>query len=95
LNSVENVHPDISSGTAAVNTKTTVNSWNREFRKVVATTNPTVESGHPHRFATRCCSTGVELSRVSILLGHASIKVWKRQQRSAPSIGAPSPISTH
>ncbi len=62
--------------------ETTVKSWNRVFQKLFATAEPAIKGGHPHRFrdtfAISLLLKGVELSHVSILLGHSSIKVTER-----------------
>ena len=62
--------------------ETTVKSWNRVFQKLFATANPPVVGGHAHRFrdtfAISLLLKGVELSHVSILLGHSSVKVTER-----------------
>ena len=52
------------------------------FRKLFAAAEPSIKNGHPHRFrdtfAVSLLLSGVELSHVSILLGHASIKITER-----------------
>lgn len=62
--------------------ETTVKSWNRVFRKIFKTADPPIAGGHPPRFrdtfAVSLLLKGVELSHVSILLGHTSIKVTER-----------------
>lgn len=62
--------------------ETTVKSWNRVFQKLFSTTDPPIVGGHAHRFrdtfAISLLLKGVELSHVSILLGHSSIKVTER-----------------
>jgi len=62
--------------------ETTVKSWNRVFQKLFATCEPPVVGGHPHRFrdtfAISLLLKGVELSHVSILLGHSSVRVTER-----------------
>jgi len=62
--------------------ETTVKSWNRVFQKLFATADPPVVGGHPHRFrdtfAISLLLKGVELSHVSILLGHSSVRVTER-----------------
>jgi integrase/recombinase XerD len=82
LNGVENAHPDYFFWDRRSERETTVKSWNRVFRKIFATTDPKIDGGHPHRFrdtfAVALLLNGVELSHVSILLGHASIKITER-----------------
>lgn len=62
--------------------ETTVKSWNRVFRKLFATADPPIVGGHAHRFrdtfAISLLLKGVALANVSVLLGHASIKVTER-----------------
>ena len=62
--------------------ETTVKSWNRVFQKLFATCEPPIIGGHAHRFrdtfAISLLLKGVELSHVSILLGHSSVKVTER-----------------
>ena len=62
--------------------ETTVKSWNRVFQKLFSTAEPPIVGGHAHRFrdtfAISLLLKGVELSHVSILLGHSSIKVTER-----------------
>jgi integrase/recombinase XerD len=62
--------------------ETTVKSWNRVFQKLFATADPPIIGGHAHRFrdtfAISLLLKGVELSHVSILLGHSSVKVTER-----------------
>ena len=63
--------------------ETTVKSWNRVFQKLFATAVPPIVGGHAHRcrdtFAISLLLKGVELSHVSILLGHSSVKVTERR----------------
>lgn len=62
--------------------ETTVKSWNRVFRKLFAAAEPPIVGGHAHRFrdtfAISLLLKGVELSHVSILLGHSSVRVTER-----------------
>ena len=62
--------------------ETTVKSWNRVFQKLFSTADPPIVGGHAHRFrdtfAISLLLKGVELSHVSILLGHSSVKVTER-----------------
>jgi integrase/recombinase XerD len=62
--------------------ETVVKSWNRVFQKLFAAAEPAIVGGHPHRFrdtfAISLLLKGVELSHVSILLGHSSVKVTER-----------------
>jgi integrase/recombinase XerD len=82
LNDLSNAHPNYFFWDDRSERETTVKSWNRVFRKVFRTAKPPIEGGHPHRFrdtfAVSLLLKGVELSHVSILLGHASIKVTER-----------------
>jgi len=62
--------------------ETTVKSWNRVFQKLFSTTEPPIAGGHAHRFrdtfAISLLLKGVELSHVSILLGHSSVRITER-----------------
>ena len=82
LNSLSNAHPDYFFWDCRSERETTVKSWNRVFRKMFRSTKPPIEGGHPHRFrdtfAVSLLLKGVELTHVSILLGHASIKITER-----------------
>jgi integrase len=82
LKNVSNVHPEYFFWDGRSERETTVKSWNRVFRKLFAATEPAIKNGHPHRFrdtfAVSLLLSGVELSHVSILLGHASIKITER-----------------
>ena len=82
LEDTPNAHPDYVFWDGRSERETTVKSWNRVFRKIFATANPPVAGGHPHRFrdtfAVSLLLKGVELSNVSVLLGHASIKITER-----------------
>jgi integrase len=82
LNDLPKVHPDYFFWDGRSERETTVKSWNRVFRKMFRSAEPAIEGGHPHRFrdtfAVSLLLKGVELSHVSILLGHASIKVTER-----------------
>jgi len=59
-----------------------VKSWDRVFKKVGETADPTVPNCHPHRFrdtfAVSLLLRGVSLDSVSKLLGHSSIKISER-----------------
>lgn len=59
-----------------------VKSWDRVFKKVGQTADPTVPNCHPHRFrdtfAVSLLLKGVSLDSVSKLLGHSSIKITER-----------------
>ena len=59
-----------------------VKSWDRVFKKVGETADPTVANCHPHRFrdtfAVSLLLKGVSLDSVSKLLGHSSIKITER-----------------
>ena len=65
--------------------QTTVKSWKSVFRKIFATTDTPIRwpstSFRRHLRGVPLLS-GVELSHVSVLLGHASIKITERQLRS-------------
>jgi site-specific recombinase XerD len=82
LKKVSNSHPEYFFWDGRSERETTVKSWNRVFRKIFATADPGIKGGHPHRFrdtfAVSLLLSGVELSHVSILLGHASIKITER-----------------
>jgi site-specific recombinase XerD len=59
-----------------------VKSWDRVFKKVGESADPTVPNCHPHRFrdtfAVSLLLKGVSLDSVSKLLGHSSIKITER-----------------
>jgi integrase/recombinase XerD len=58
--------------------ETAVKSWNRVFGKLFSAADPPIKDGHPHRFRDTFAVSflkGVELSHVSVLLGHRSIKI--------------------
>jgi integrase/recombinase XerD len=82
LKNVSNAHPEYFFWDGRSKRETTVKSWNRVFRKIFATADPAIKGGHPHRFrdtfAVSLLLSGVELSHVSILLGHTSIKITER-----------------
>jgi site-specific recombinase XerD len=82
LESVPNAHPDYVFWDGRSEGETTVKSWNRVFQKIFRTADPAVAGGHPHRFrdtfAVSLLLKGVDIAHVSILLGHASIKITER-----------------
>jgi integrase len=82
LENLSNAHPDYFFWDSRSERETTVKSWNRVFRKLFADADPPIKGGHPHRFrdtfAVSLLLKGVDLSHVSILLGHASIKITER-----------------
>jgi integrase/recombinase XerD len=82
LNTLSNADPDYFFWDGRSERETTVKSWNRVFRKMFLLAEPPIEGGHPHRFrdtfAVSLLLKGVEISHVSILLGHASIKITER-----------------
>ncbi len=82
LENTPNAHPDYVFWDGRSERETTVKSWNRVFRKIFAMAEPPIAGGHPHRFrdtfAVSLLLKGVELSHVSVLLGHASIKITER-----------------
>lgn len=82
LNDLSNAHSDYFFWDGRSERETTVKSWNRVFRKMFRSATPPIEGGHPHRFrdtfAVSLLLKGVDLTHVSILLGHASIKVTER-----------------
>jgi len=55
-------------------------NWRRSLRRVFAMAG--VKGGHPHRFrdtfAVELLLSGVPLDRVSVLLGHGSIKITEK-----------------
>jgi integrase len=55
-------------------------NWRRTFRRLCAIAG--VRGGHPHRFrdtlAVELLLEGVPIERVSILLGHSSVKITER-----------------
>jgi integrase len=82
LNAVPNDHSDYLFWDGKSERETTVKSWNRVFRKLFATAQPKIVGGHPHRFrdtfAVSLLLQGVQLPHVSILPGHASVKITER-----------------
>lgn len=60
--------------------KTAITDWQEKLARLCALTK--VEAGHAHRFrdtfATELLLAGVPLERVSILLGHSSIRITER-----------------
>ena len=82
LENTPNAHPDYVFWDGRSERETTVKSWNRVFQRICATADPPIVGGHPHRFrdtfAVSLLLKGVELSNVSVLLGHASIKITER-----------------
>lgn len=82
LEALPNGHPEYFFWDGHSERETTVKSWNRVFRKLFAAADPPIIGGHPHRFrdtfAVSLLLQSVELSHVSILLGHTSIKVTER-----------------
>jgi integrase len=82
LESVSNGSPEYVFWDGRSERETTVKSWNRVFRKIFRTADPPVAGGHPHRFrdtfAVSLLLKGVDIAHVSILLGHASIKITER-----------------
>ena len=82
LEAVPNDHPDYVFWDGKSERETTVKSWNRVFRKLFATAKPRIVGGHPHwfrdTFAVSLLLNGVQLPHVSILLGHASVKITER-----------------
>ena len=91
LNDLSNAHPDYFFWDGRSERETTVKSWNRVFRKMFRSAKPPIEGGHPHRFrdtfAVSLLLKGVELTHVSILLGHASIKITERHYAPDSSEG--------
>lgn len=82
LGAVANERPEYFFWDGKSERETTVKSWNRVFQKLFASAEPPIAGGHAHRFrdtfAISLLLKGVELSHVSILLGHSSIKVTER-----------------
>lgn len=60
--------------------ETVTGNWRRTFRRLCAIAD--VTGGHPHRFrdtlAVELLMEGVPMERVSILLGHSSVKITER-----------------
>jgi integrase len=60
--------------------ETVTGNWRRTFRRLCAIAG--VKGGHPHRFrdtlAVELLLEGVPMERVSILLGHSSVKITER-----------------
>jgi len=66
--------------TGTSNPKSTVGNWQRSFRKLFALAG--IAGGHPHRFrdtfAVELLLAGTPLDRVSVLLGHTSVRTTER-----------------
>jgi integrase len=66
--------------TGAGTKETLTGNWRRAFRRLCELAG--VEDGHPHRFrdtfAIELLLAGVKIERVSILLGHSSVKITER-----------------
>jgi integrase/recombinase XerD len=62
------------------NLQTIVGSWRKRFAKLFELAK--VEDGHPHRFrdtfAVELLLSGVPIERVSVLLGHQSVRITER-----------------
>lgn len=82
LDNQENDQPEYFFWDGKSERETTVKSWNRVFQKLFASCDPPIVGGYPHRFrdtfAISLLLRGAELSNVSILLGHSSIRVTER-----------------
>ena len=82
LEGLQNERPEYFFWDGKSERETTVKSWNRVFQKAFATSDPPIIGGHAHRFrdtfAISLLLKGVELSHVSILLGHSSVRVTER-----------------
>lgn len=82
LQALANERPEYFFSDGKSERETTVKSWNRVFQKLFATAEPPIIGGHAHRFrdtfAISLLLKGVELSHVSILLGHSSVRVTER-----------------
>ena len=72
--------PDYFFWTGASKIKSAVGDWQRNLRKLFAFAG--IDGGHAHRFrdtfAVELLLKGVPLERVSILLGHRSVKVTEK-----------------
>jgi hypothetical protein len=66
--------------TGAGTKETLTGNWRRAFRRLCEVAG--VKDGHPHRFrdtfAIELLLAGVPIERVSILLGHSSVKITER-----------------
>jgi integrase/recombinase XerD len=82
LQNQQNERPDYFFWDGKSARETTVKSWNRVFQKLFASCQPPIVGGHAHRFrdtfAIALLLKGAELSNVSILLGHSSVRVTER-----------------
>jgi integrase len=80
LNSICKVSHQYFFWTGAGKADTAAGNWRRTLRKVFKLAG--VKGGHPHRFrdtfAVELLLAGVPLERVSVLLGHSSIKVTEK-----------------
>ena len=60
--------------------ETVAGNWRRSFRKLARSAR--IEGAHPHRFrdtfAVELLLAGIPIERVSVLLGHASVKVTEK-----------------
>ena len=87
LESCPGTHPDYFFWTGASRINSAVGDWQRSLRKLFAIAG--IDGGHAHRFrdtfAVELLLKGVPLERVSVLLGHRSVKVTEKHY--APGFG--------
>ena len=80
LESCPGTHPDYYFWTGASKIKSAIGDWQRSLRKLFAIAG--IDGGHAHRFrdtfAVELLLKGVPLERVSVLLGHRSVKVTEK-----------------
>jgi integrase len=80
LNSMPRVGERFFFWTGAGSVDTVAGNWRRSLRKLFALAG--TKNGHPHRFrdtfAVELLMSGVPLERVSVLLGHSSVKITEK-----------------
>jgi len=75
---------------AGLKLETIIGSWRRRLSRLFKLAE--ISNGHPHRFrdtfAVELLLTGVPIERVSILLGHESVRTTEKKLRPLGSLSA-------